>query len=241
MATSILENALILHGDGSSARDLTGVTNVVGIDYGAETDDDTSFKGDTRSNKGGLKTAGFNAEGFFDPKKDAALFDAVGISDSVLCAANGTAVGERAFALRAVVGSYQPLGGNVGEMASYTLNASARGDLERGYVLFHSDSETETGDGATFQAGSAAESLVAILYVFSASGTTPTLDVTVESDTTDDFTGAEVTRVTFDQATGTQMQRKTGTATSDTWWRVTYTIGGTNPDFGFAVILVPTA
>lgn len=237
MATSVLTDALILmHG-----TDLTCQTNVVGVDFGAETQDDTSFCDDTRSNKGALKTVGFNAEGFFDGDMDSDLFSALGVEGKILTAAEGEAQGDRAFSLVSVLGSYQPFGGSVGELASYTLNASARGSLERGQILFHSDSETATGTGATLNAGSAATSLVAILHVWSVSGTTPTLDVTVESDSADDFTGAEVTRATFTQATGTTAERVIGTATSDTWWRVNYTIGGTNPDFAFAVILIPTA
>jgi hypothetical protein len=241
MATSVLENALILHGDSNTARDLTCQANTVGIDFGAETQDNTALCDTTRSNQGALKTAGFSAEGFFDSDMDAALFDDVGVNGTIVTAANGKDVGERSFSLVAVAGSYQPVGGSVGELNSFTLNASARGDLERGYVLFHSESETATGTGTTFQAGSAVTSLVAILYVFSASGSNPTLDVTVESDTADDFTGAEVTRATFTQATARTAERVVGTATSDTWYRVSYTIGGTNPDVGFAVLLIPTA
>lgn len=237
MATSVLKNALVL----AHAVNVTGETNNVGVDYGAETEDNTAFDGTTRSNKGGLKTAGVSAEGFFDPDNDADLFTRVGMNGVYLTVANGNANGDRSFSLQTTVGSYQPVGGSVGELASYSLNASARGDLERGQVLFHSDSETADGTSTPLNAGSAATSLVAYLHVWTADGSSPTLDVTIESDSADDFTGNETTRLTFDQATGRTAQRKTGTATSDTWWRVNYTIGGANADFAFAVILIPTA
>lgn len=239
--SSVLVDALILQGDANTARDLTCQSNAVAVDYGAETQDDTSFCDDTRSNRGGLLTAGFSAEGFFDADMDSGLFGDVAVNGTLVAAANGSDVGSRSFSLQAVLGSYQPFGAAVGELSSYTLNAAARGALERGYVLFSSDSETVSGTGATFQAGSSATELAALLFVTSASGTTPTLDVTVESDSADDFTGAETTVATFSQATGRTAERVVGTATANTWYRVNYTIGGTNPDFGFHVLLVPTA
>lgn len=236
MATSILQDALILnHG-----VNMTGQTNTVGIDFGAETQDNTTFSDDTRSNQGGLKTVGFNAEGFFDPAKDSQLFSEIGVQDKIISVAEGKANGDRTFSFLAVYGSYQPMGGSVGELNGYSLDASASNALERGQLLFYSTSETSSGTSTPLNAGSAASSLVGILHVWSVAGTNPTLDVDIESDSANDFTGAETTRLTFAQATASTAERKTGTATGDTWWRINFTIGGTNPDFAFAVVLFPT-
>lgn len=234
MSTSVLTNALLLF-DG---RDLTGQSNVVGIDYGAETQDDTSLADDTRSNIGGLNTAGFAAEGFFDAAMDADLFAAVGVSGSLISVAKGLTVGDRAYNLQAVAGDYQPIGGQVGEIAGYSLNASTRGNLQRGELLFHSSSEGATDDGSGLNAGAAASKVTAILHVFSASGSSPTLDVTVESDADNTFS-TPATQITFSQATGRTAERiEEAGAVADAWWRVSFTIGGASPDFGFAVILI---
>jgi hypothetical protein len=232
MAASVLSNALLLF-DG---QDLSGRVNTIALDYGAEALDETTLADDSRVNKGGLKTVGLSAEGFWDSTPDSALFTAVGVSGSLISVAPGRSVGDVAYSLQSLAGEYSPIQGSVGEMAGFTLNASARNSLQRGSLLFHSDSETTTGTGSTSNAGSG--SITAILHVFAASGTSPTLDVTVESDDADDFTGLEQTQITFTQATGKTAERLTASSTSDTWWRVNYTIGGTNPDFGFAVVLI---
>jgi len=234
MATSILKNVPIL----LDGQRLSCQTNTVGIDYGAETGDDTSFCDDTRSNIGALKTVGFSAEGFFEGATDPALYSAVGTNGSLVSVADGQSVGDKAFSFVSVVGNYEPVTGSTGDVAGYTLNASARGDLGRGDVLFYDESVTSDTTGATLNAGDAPNQITAFLHVFSVDGTSPTLDVTIESDSADDFTGSEVTQITFDQATGQEGQRKTAGSTTDTWWRVTATLGGTNPNFGFIVVLI---
>lgn len=233
MSTSVLKNALLLF-DG---RDLSGQSNVVGLDYGAEAKDDTTLADDTRSNAGGLKTAGFAAEGFFDGAMDADLFAAVGVSGSLISVAEGLTVGDRAYNLRAVAGEYQPMGGQVGEMLEYSLNASARGNLQRGELLFHSPSEIITGVGSGLQAGAAATQVTAILHVFGVS-VADTLDVVVESDVDNTFS-TPATQITFAQAAARSAERIVSVgAVTDTWWRVSFTIGGSSPDFGFAVVLI---
>lgn len=231
MATTILNNAIILMDD----LELTGQANTVGLDYEAEAQDETVFGADTRKNKGGLKSVGVSAEGFFNATEDADLFADVGVQDKLITIAADNSVGDIAYNLRAMMGNYTPLDGSVGELASFSLEAASSNDLQRGQILFKG-SATSSGAGSTLNAG--AGSITAILHVFSASGTTPTLDVTIESDSGDNFAGAETTQISFTQATGRTAERKTAASTADTWWRVSYTIGGTNPDFGFAVILI---
>lgn len=237
MATSVLSNALLLLDD----RDLSGTSNTVGIDFGAESQDKTAIANDTRIMQGGLKTVGVSAEGFFQGEVDSDLFSAVGVSGSLISVAPGTSVGDVAYTLQSVVGQYTPLQGGVGELAGFSLNASARNSLQRGSVLFKNDSVSSSGSGSTLNAGAASSQITAILHVFDQTGgSSPTLDVTIESDSSDDFTGLETTQITFTQAMGRTSERKISVgAETDTWWRVSYTIGGTSsPAFGFAVILV---
>ena len=233
MSTSVLSNALLLF-DG---RDLTGQSNAVGIDYGAESKDDTTLADDTRSNLGGLKSVGISAEGFFGADMDSDLFTAVGVAGSLISVAEGLTIGDRAYNLPAVLGEYQPLGGQVGDVLGYSLNASARGDLKQGEVLFHSSSEIASGAGAASNVGAAATQVTAILHVFGVSAA-DTLDVVVESDVDNTFS-TPATQITFAQAAAQSAERIVSVgAVVDTWWRISYTIGGTSPDFAFAVILI---
>ncbi len=71
-----------------------------------------------------------------------------------------------------------------------------------------------------------------------ASGTTPTLDVTIESDDGVGM-GSPTTRINFAQATaiGAQWATPVAGAIADDWWRVAYTLGGASPSFTFICII----
>ncbi len=70
------------------------------------------------------------------------------------------------------------------------------------------------------------------MHVVAASGTTPTLDMIVESDDNSGITSG-VTRITFTQevAVGAQYATAVAGPITDDWWRVGWTIGGTGPSF----------
>jgi hypothetical protein len=76
------------------------------------------------------------------------------------------------------------------------------------------------------------------VHVLSVAGTAPSITVSVESDDASGFASA-TTRLTFDAATavGGQILRTDGSAITDTWWRVAWTIAGTTPSFLFASVL----
>lgn len=73
------------------------------------------------------------------------------------------------------------------------------------------------------------------LHVLSVSGTTPSLTVIVQSDDNVGFTTPTI-RISFTAATevGAQWGSVAGALTDD-YWRISYTISGTNPVFAFAV------
>ena len=235
MAKTVLSDALIVF-DGQAIRDST---NAVSIDYGAEELDGTTLADDTRIMVGGLLTAAMGADGFFQaPDPDTAFFDQMGAAGKVITIAPQTTEGSIGFALNAILGSYNP-GASVGELLSYSIQAGARDRLVRGPLLANKTGITASGSGTAFQVGAATSSqtVFAALHVTKADGTTPTLDLTIESD---DASGmaSPTTRITFDQATakGSQFKKLAGPVT-DNWWRVDYTIGGTSPDFDFVVLL----
>lgn len=235
MSKQVLTDALIAF-DGRAFRD---TANQVAIEYGAEALDGTTFADDTRINEGGLLTAAMSAEGFFRaPNPDKALFDQMGAKDKVITIAPTPTEGNIAYSLQAVLGNYSP-NGEIGQLLAFSMSAGARDRLVRGTLLANKETISATGSGTAFQVGAATsgQTIYAALHVVNAGGTTPTLDVTVESDDAEAMSSA-TTRITFDQATdlGSQFKTLAGPVTDD-WWRVSYTVGGTSPDFDFIVVL----
>jgi len=218
--------------------DLTGDMNALGLDYSAEMQDDTTFGDDTKSMKGGLKMVTASAEGFVNTSTDKPLFDAVGVADKPFSFAAQSAEGSTAFTFKSVFSEYAP-GGEVGTMYSFSSSAAASGSLVRGTLMTNS-TETATDDGTqrTLGAVLAGEALYVALHVTAVTGTNPTLDVVIESSATGSFSGEETTRITFTQADDiTSEWMSVAGAITDTFWRVTWAIGGTDtPTFTFAVI-----
>ena len=108
-------------------------------------------------------------------------------------------------------------------------------------MLIHPDAtaRTSSGTGTAWQVGalSSSQRLYAGLHVISASGTTPTLAVKVQSDTVG--FGSATDRITFSTATDVANREQFSSvagAITDDYWRVSYTIGGSStPTFSFMV------
>lgn len=97
-------------------------------------------------------------------------------------------------------------------------------------AFFDAVTKTASADGDTFDVGSKSGSCLT-LSVTAASGTTPTLDITV-STSEDNSTWR--TLGTFTQATGTTSERKSF-GKPDRYMRAVATLGGTTPSFTFSV------
>lgn len=86
----------------------------------------------------------------------------------------------------------------------------------------------------------ASQFLYGALHVFpTVDGTNPTLDVVVQSDTAQAFPSA-TTQMTFatKTAVGSQFAAPVAGAITDTWWRLSITVGGTStPQFPILVVL----
>lgn len=224
--------------------DLSGELNATSFDYGAEMLDDTRFTSGARINKPGLLTARIAHEGYWRADGDGpddAIFDRLGTANVVTSLVPETgAVGEVAYTFRAVHPEYS-LGGPVGALLPFSVTAEGDDGIApvRGKVLQATGSVTASGtsDGVEIGAASSDQTAYCALHVVSADGTSPTLDVTVESDVDDTFS-SPVTVATFSQQTGIGSDWQTNAgANSDTFYRVSYTVGGTSPDFSFAVIV----
>jgi hypothetical protein len=220
--------------------ELTGISNSVSVVAGRENPDFTVFGNATRLYAPGLKTASIEAAGFFEANPyDAGLFGELALpAGTPFSVSNGATPGAVAYSLLGMIGDYKPMGSAVGDVAEYSAGVASSGDLVRGSLMLKS-SVSASGLSTVRQLGmvSATQKLYAILHVFSVSGTSPTLDAIIRSDTGSGMS-SPLTRATFSQmnARGAQWKEIDG-AIADDWWQVDYTLGGTDPVFGLAVIL----
>jgi hypothetical protein len=140
-----------------------------------------------------------------------------------------------------VINLGRQLGGNIGDPYGFQASGVSQGfKLVRGYYLAPRVSRTSSTTGTVKQisAVTAAQKVYSLLHIFAVSGTSPTLDVIVESDDAAGFVSG-ATRVTHAQATtiGSQLLTADGAITDD-YWRVSWTIGGSDtPTFDFAVLV----
>lgn len=238
MAHSVLEDVGLL----IDGFDMSGDANAVALSWGNEIQDDTTFgSGGVREKKPGLSGGTFEHQGYWEGGVglvDDELFAALGIANTEMSIVpDGLTAGNKAFFGSVVQGEYSP-GGSVGEIFSFGLSGELDGALVDGILLEYS-TQTSTGAGSNIQHGaaSAAQIVYAALHVLVVSGTSPTLDVLLESDDSGGF-GSAVTRITFAQATGrtAEAQQVVGPITDD-FWRVSWTIAGGSPSFLFAVVL----
>lgn len=239
MASSVLTDCKLY----VASFDMSGDMNALALTNSADMLDGTTFGATTRINKAGLKSIVAQHEGLWDSdgtdEPDDVFFSRIGTADVpvTICPVAG-ADGEVAYLFRAVHSNYTP-GAAVGELYAFSVNmeGSDGAPLVRGMVLQPASAKTATSTGTARELGavSATQRLYGSLHVIAASGTNPTLDVVVASDTAEAFPST-ATQLTFAQKTaiGSDWQTAAG-AITDTWYRVSYTIGGTNPSFTFVV------
>jgi hypothetical protein len=235
-----MNNAKILAG----AVDLSGVSNSTTFSQFTEALDDTAYGDTYHSRIGGLEDYEASIEGYLEFGSglvDPHVFNNLGSSVPYLFAPQGITDGEAdTYFCKGLVGSFE-LGGSVGELASWSaelVGGDPYGAI-KGTVLHPQTARTasSTGTGRVIGATSATQRVYAALFVTAASGTTPTLDVVVQSDDNAGF-ASPTSVITFTQATGTTAEFASAAgAITDTRYRVSYTIAGTNPSFTFVVVL----
>jgi len=241
MAKFVLTNVRMF----AVGTDLTGVSNKVEISSEVEDKDATNYgSAGWTEVLGGLASAEISAEGQWeagDPSKvDNASWSQLGGTGPWSVGPVGAAVGDLAYFTNALRSSYK-LGDTVGEVAPWEAEAKSSWPLVRGQIGHPpGTARTATGTGTALNLGAVAagKRLYASLHVLSVAGTTPSITASVESDDASGFL-SPTTRLTFAAATaaGGQILRTDGTAITDTWWRVAWTISGTSPSFLFATSL----
>ena len=231
MAATTLTDVRLLSG----GYEVTSDHNTIALDRTKETPESTVFGLKSRRyNADGLKTAAYTFDGFFDSDGTSAINDLqdaewVGdVSQVLTVVAPDGAVGASAYSFDSVVSTLTDFGGTVGDMAAFSLAGNGTGDSFRGIVMEPGTTARSTSSNSSeYLVGDvvAGETARAALHVIATTGS-PTLDVTLESDTTG-FPSA-TTHITFVQATAVGAQYLTSTTTTtDTFWRAEWTFGGT--------------
>lgn len=239
MSARVLKNCKLYFG----GHNLSGDVNKMTLDYSVEMLEATTFSDDSKRRVAGLFDVSADHEGYFQagtaPKLvDDILFEKLALADQVMtvCPTTGAA-GEIAYTTKAVEAEYSP-GAAVGELFAFSVSAQGTERLVRATVM-QNGALTVSGDGIARQLGAvtADQKMYAVVHVIAASGTTPTLDIAIESDNAEAFLSG-IERVTFDQFTdvGAQWKELSGAITDD-WWKPVFTAGGTNPSFTVIVLL----
>lgn len=220
--------------------DMTGTVNSLAVSYQVDMNDGTVLGNDTHINKPGLKMVSSSLQGLFDTTAiDAALFSAIAGTAKPMSYSNTGTGGALAYFYKANASKYTPEG-KIGDLLKYSLDTTANGSLIRGTLMENQTAFAATAHGTARQIGAvtSAQSMYAALHVLNVSGTLPTMDLVIASNSTNSFAGAETSRITFAQVTdvGSQMLSVTG-AITDTWWCPEFTIGGTLPSFDFVLVM----
>ena len=234
MAKQVITDARILVG----GYDLSGTSNSVALEYGADAVPDTCFGAGTRTAAGGLKTVSMGAEGYWQSEPDASLFSSMGVAGNVVTV---YPVPEAAYSFQSMVGEYSP-SGSIGEMYGFTMSAAAQNLLFRGSVFGQG---TATAGGGGTWGGSwrnsggvlAAQRAHISLHVLSVTGS-GSVQFLLLSGPTSGATGGDVTtRHTFGGVSepGSEYASVAGPVT-DTWWRLFANFSGSATAADYVVI-----
>jgi hypothetical protein len=224
--------------------DFSGASNKAEIVAEVEEKDVTNYRSaGWKAVQGGIGSWTMNGEGFWEAGDDSKVDDASwaqlgGTGPWTICPADAT-VGQLAYVGLGLRDNLK-FGGQVGDVAPWSGKVTGSGKLARGQIAHpYGTARTSTGTGTSIQLGAVAagQRLYASLHVLSVAGTgTPTITARVESDNATGFPSA-ATQLTFAAATavGGQFLSTSGSAITDDWWRVAWTISGTSPSFLFAM------
>lgn len=206
--------------------DLSGNYNMHALVLDAEAKDFTGFGPDgVREAKGGLLGAGSEHKGFWDDPVDNDLFAAVGAAARVATITPDDTDGQVAYFYQTLTTEYLP-GAQIGDQYEFSASDMPSGIVTRGQIMA-TGTKSADGNGTARQLGavSSDQSIRAALHVLDLQGSSPALDVTIESDDASGMASA-TTQLTFTQATaaGGEYVSAAGAITDD-WWRVTWDLG----------------
>lgn len=225
---------------------LTGRTNAVDFELTSTALDVTNFDSDGWTELiGGLSRMAASVDGHYDAAAletgaltlDEQLFSELAGSQLPLTIAPTKADGSTAYVTGTKRGSLSMFG-QIGDVAPFQSDMWGDGLVGRGALLHPANTtETVSGNGTGRQLGAVAsgQSLLIGIHVTALSGTSPTIDLTVESDDNSGFTTAATVHNTGSISTPTGTLVTVAGPVTDDWFRVTWTITGTSPVIRFAV------
>lgn len=230
MGEQVLKNCK-LYFDG---YDISGHTNNITLNYGAELQDRTSFGSTARKRIAGLTNVELTGSGYFEAgtsKPDTAIYPTIGSSSATVltvCPTSNGAAGERAFSHKAMIGEYAP-GGNIGEIMGFSFAAFGEGSpLVRGVVAENSTA-LSTGLSATphnLGTGTSTQKVYAALHAISVSSSAAVLDFTIQCAGSSGFS-IFTTQLALNQITDTgghtAQWKSTAASTDKNWYRLSIT------------------
>lgn len=241
----------------SGGTKLTCYTDQLSLEMNADPVEFTNYcSSGAREYRQGLRTWQVSGQGFADfaavgattgglvPGEEIIPANMSATTNLTVCPVDGSE-GAVAYLADGAYSQMMLLGGAVGDPGRYGFTAvpatladghkMVRGLLEANRTVTSSSNTTGSN---TLGAVGASQRLSASLHVFTLSGTSPTLDVKVQSDDNSGFT-TPTDRITFTQATTRSGQFSyVNGAITDTYWRVTWTLGGSaTPTVAFAVAI----
>ncbi len=234
MSKEILKNATLLWG----GLDLSSYANYATVEANTPPQSVLNFASAGWDEfLAGVLNAQVGVRGFYDAAEpDATMFTGAQAAFSAT-KTNPVVAGDIAYSTRGIITRYSP-GLQIGEVAKIDLGLRADHPLVRG-VCLETGTFTATGNSAGIQHGAilATQKIYAFLHVTAASGTTPTLDLVLQSDDNSGFTSATA-RITFAQAiaVGWQVKELAGAVTDD-YWRIARTVAGGTPSFTYRVFI----
>ncbi len=191
----------------------------------------------------GLKSHTTQIDGFgdYDAGAISSTFGPVdlGTQELVSIMPTGGIAGNAALFGRQLIQNINTPGGAVGEMATFGMALQSDTAWVNGQTADPPTTRTASANGTilTMTGPTASQRMYAGLHVTAASGTTPSLTVTIQSATVIGF-GSPTTRLTFTAATTTGWQFiSIPGAVTDGFWRAVMTISGTTPSFTSSVVL----
>lgn len=222
---------------------ISGDLNELALEAECEMKDKTTFASSGwREFHAGLQVVNANFKGFYQADTDLidpalwSRLETATLQPMSIGPITGAA-GEVGYFFQAQEAKYTP-GGTIGELMAIAFDVQGRGLLVRGTVMLNA-TLTATGTGTARNLGAVAsgKKLYAAMHVLAASGTTPTLNMVIQSDDAETFL-SPTDRITFTQATGkTAEWKEVAGPITDTWYRCSYTIAGTGPSFSVVVLV----
>lgn len=222
---SVYQNGLEISGD---------ITSLV-LDVSQEAIDDTTVSASTRTYTPGLITAAISAEGYLNAgDHEEELYAATDSNQVITVYPNDASANVVGYGMKGAR-SQLIYRGEIGQLIRFTYDVFCTAQpLVRLNSMEGEVTKTSTGDGTDYSLGavSATQSVYCFLHVLAVSGTdTPTLTVKVQSSADGSTWGDEIT-MTDATDVGAEAKSLAG-ANTDTHWRITWTISGTNPSFTF--------